>query len=84
MKKTTNKTTLVITAMICATIVAVSVVGGLIYMQKQNLTQKDQELEQKKQLTEYEQQQINDRASEREHNDRMKGSSSCKEWFTGC
>lgn len=52
---------MLIVLLICATVVIISIVGGLIYMQKQNISQKNKELQQQKQLKEYEQNQINAR-----------------------
>lgn len=61
MKQNKSSRGLIITSIICFTIVVVSVVGGLIYMQKQSTAQKEKEFQQQKQLKEYEQQQINAR-----------------------
>ena len=52
---------IIIPAMICGTLVIASVMGGLIYMQHQNSVQKEKEFQQRKQLVEYEQTQLNKR-----------------------
>jgi flagellar basal body-associated protein FliL len=52
---------IIIICIICFTVAVISVVGGLIYMQQQDIAQKNREFEQKKQLVEYEQTQLNNR-----------------------
>lgn len=64
MKQTKNSKGILVTLTICFTIIAVSVIGGLMYMQKQNIAQKEREFQQQKQLKEYEQNQINARNKE--------------------
>jgi len=46
---------------ICVTLVLVAGIGGWVYTQQQQVAQKDRELQQQKQLKEYEQEQINKR-----------------------
>jgi len=48
MKEAQKKSkSLLVTLVICITVVIVSIVGGLIYMQKQQITQRNLELKQK-------------------------------------
>jgi predicted Holliday junction resolvase-like endonuclease len=65
-KQGKNSKNIIITSIICVTVVLVTLLGGLIYMQKQSIAQKNRELQQQKQLTEYEQQQINERQNRKE------------------
>lgn len=59
-KSKTSKS-IIITLLICFTVLIVSIVGGLIYVQRQQIAQKNRELQQQKQLVEYEQEQLNKR-----------------------
>ncbi len=60
--KVSSKKLLVIITL-CATLALLVGIGSWVYVQRQNMAQKDRELQQTKQLKEYEQQQINERAS---------------------
>lgn len=75
---------LLITIIVSVTLVILAAIAGWVYIQKQELAQRDRELQQQKQLTEYEQQQINNRAEEERTNDRLKSNSNCENWFSGC
>lgn len=52
---------IIITSIISFTVVIVSIIGGLIYIQQQSNIQQDKEFQQQKQLKEYEQEQLNAR-----------------------
>lgn len=47
--------------MVCVTVIVLAIVGAWVYVQKQNIAQKDRDLQQQKQLKEYEQQELNKR-----------------------
>ena len=49
-------------SVVCMSLVLLSVIGVWLYTSNQQIAQKNRELEQQKQLKEYEQQQINQRA----------------------
>jgi uncharacterized protein HemX len=70
MSQNKNSKTTIATSIVCATVAIVAIVGGMIYMQRQDHAQKNEELQQQKQLTEFEQRQINER------HDREKGGTS--------
>jgi hypothetical protein len=61
MKQIKNNRGIIIASIICLALVVISVVGGLVYMQKQNIAQREKEFQQQKQLKEYEQEQLNAR-----------------------
>ena len=61
MKQSKSSKGIVISFIVCTTIIILGVVGGLIYMQNQNTVQKEKEFQQQKQLKEYEQEQLNAR-----------------------
>ena len=71
-KTNSNKLTIVIA--LCATLVLLASVGGWVYVQKQQVAQKDRELQQQKQLKEYEQEQLNKRNEQNNATERLKSS----------
>lgn len=83
-KSTKEKSKLIIVIILCVTAVLLAAIGAWVYTNQQNVAQRNKELEQQKQLTEYEQQQINNRASEERRNERLNGNSGCDNWFSGC
>jgi flagellar basal body-associated protein FliL len=84
--RTKNKkdSKLLITVIICASFVLVSGIGAWVFVYQQDIAQRDKELQQQKELTEYEQEQINNRASEERRNERLYNNSGCEDWFSGC
>ncbi|HYF96597.1 MAG TPA: hypothetical protein VD947_01000 [Patescibacteria group bacterium] len=66
MLKNKSKTILLTVSILSITILLVSTIGGWIYIERQRAVQRDKEfqkeLQQKKELTEYEQKQANERA----------------------
>lgn len=64
MKQGNKSKSVVITSVLCLTIAIISVIGGLIYIQKQDIAQKNRDLQQQKELKEYEQEQLNKRNQE--------------------
>lgn len=80
--QSSNKVMVVI--IFCVTAVLLSAIGSWVYISRQQMEQKDRELQQSKELKEYEQDQINQRESKRQSNERLNQGSNCKDWFTGC
>ena len=70
--KSSSKLTIIIT--ICVTLVLLAGVCGWVYVQKQQVAQKDRELQQQKQLKEYEQEQLNKRNDQNNATERLKSS----------
>ena len=58
-----KKDSVLLVSIICFTIVALSLIAAWIYTNDKNIAQRNRELFQAKQLKEYEQKQINERAS---------------------
>jgi cell division protein FtsB len=53
--------TVLILSIICFTLIVLAAIGAWVYVQQQQIAQRDRELQQAKQLKEYEQSQINER-----------------------
>ena len=49
---------------VCSTMVLLSAIGSWVYLNQQQIAQKDRQLQQEKQLKEYEQEQLNKRNEE--------------------
>lgn len=61
MNKEEGSARLLIAIIICFTVLLLAAIGSWLYVQHQNLAQRDRALQQQKQLKEYEQSQINNR-----------------------
>lgn len=79
----TKNNKLFITIIICVTVLALAAIGGWVYIQQQQVDLRNKELQQQKELTEYEQEQINNRA-EAERRSKLFDSSSCDGGLIGC
>jgi Tfp pilus assembly protein PilE len=81
MKEVQRSSRLLLTVIICATVLLLAAIGSWVYIQRQDLAQKDRALQQQKQLKVYEQQQINQRQQQGEA---CKSSNPYQKFGAGC
>lgn len=74
MQNRTSRSKVFMVTAICVTIVLCGAIGAWVYIQQQGIAQKDRELLQTKQLKEYEQAQINERAKKERECSNVKNS----------